>query len=32
MFEVYAVAAEGDAGLISTALSNVSSIFSSPLN
>lgn len=27
MFEMFTVAAEGDAGLISTALSNVSTIF-----
>lgn len=32
MFDVYAVAAEGDSGMISTALENVTSIFSSAVN
>ena len=32
MFEVYAVAAEGDAGMISSALENVTSIFNSAVN
>lgn len=32
MFEMFTVAAEGDPGVISTALQNVTSIFSSAVN